>query len=427
MVCNGSRGQTGAMSWTMWGRAVACAAVCLLALVPVAQAAVWRERMVVELPIGERDTRSRVRDGAIEEMRLRASRKVGTIVESSLRSDGQKVTEELKMVGVSLVQVDEVVEQVRLDAKGAMWLEVRANVTVDESELERRAAAMRVDVDKARKIRQLSTENDTLRRSLESIATSLRQKGSASDAADLLRRHAELTAALNDNKVQVGNAFAPGLIVDLSRQDAQGWAQVERALKEGVFEQIMASPVQAQIVRVEEAANGYTAMVRVGWEVDLNAVSKVMQTQLNDAEVQRYQPTIEASWYRNNSSGKTMYSQRAFQYLAGHRLAVEFDLGGRSFTAPVMYFGNGWTKKCDTAQDAPSSGGLFKDGSLCVVTQKIAANELLGLEYGKRQNPMAVPLTKVQANSATQIRAYWVLTRPDGSTFRKSVVVLGAT
>ena len=35
----------------------------LVALVPVAQAAVWRERMVVELPIGERDTRSRVRGG----------------------------------------------------------------------------------------------------------------------------------------------------------------------------------------------------------------------------------------------------------------------------------------------------------------------------------------------------------------------------
>ncbi|MBK7006128.1 MAG: hypothetical protein IPH37_14170 [Burkholderiales bacterium] len=415
------------MRLVMWARAGACAALCLLALVPVAQAAVWRERMVVELPIGERDTRSRVRDGAVEEMRLRASRKVGTIVESSLRSDGQRITEELKMVGVSLVQVDEVVEQIRIDTKGTMWLEVSANVTVDESELERRAAAMRVDVEKARKIRQLTAENETLRRSLESIATSLRQKGSASDAADLLRRHAELTAALNDNKEQVGNAFAPGFIVDLSRQDAQGWTQVERALKEGVFEQIMASPVQAQIVRVEEAANGYTAMVRVGWNTNLNAVSKVLQTHLRGADVNSYTPGIEISWYKNNGSGVSMYSQRVFEYLASHRLMLEFDLGGRTFAAPVMYLGDGFSRKCSQMRTRPIRGDSIGDGSVCMASQSVTANELLGMDYNNRFNPMAVPLTKEQAQSATQIKAYWVLTRPDGSTFPKSAMVQGAT
>ena len=130
--------------------------------------------------------------------------------------------------------------------------------------------------------------------------------------------------------------------------------------------------------------------------------------------------------YTNERDDKTMYSQRVFQHLAGHRLMLEFDLGGSIFAAPVLYLGVGFFNKCSQMRSDLARGGSFHHGNVCVASQSATANELLGME-SRGQNPMAVPLTKEQASSATQIKANWVLARPDGTVFRKNAMVLGST
>ncbi|WP_342616750.1 hypothetical protein [Rhodoferax sp. GW822-FHT02A01] len=402
-------------------------AACLSGMVLVTSAATWQEPMSVELILGERDTRMTVRAAALDEMRARASQKVGQIVESTMISDGQKLTEEIRTVGVSLVQIDSVKDEVRLQQDGSMRLVVTGMVTVDTSELDRRAAAMREDGNKVEKIRQLAADNQTLRRSLADVTKLLGQQASPTTTADLLKRQAVILESLASNVERVGQTFRAGALLELAEKEDTAWAAVKEEIDTGVLERILMAPVNAKIMWVESTSNGVTAVVQVGWDADTKSIYEVLRRYeylwpIQSEEASR-KGLIYMSPRENGTSASRPFAARVHKYLEGNRIALEISLGGVSRTFPMLFVGNSFDLNTCSYEMTISKYNADQ-ATVCMSFQKKTVTSMLGLNPAERDNPAKFNLTMKQANDATALTATWILRKQDGTLIRRPAQVL---
>lgn len=312
-----------------------CVVIVLLLAASIAPAATWQETMQVELGLGDRDTRVAIRAAALEEMRTRASQKVGMIVESTTVSTANKLTDEIRTVGVSLVKIDDVKEEVRIQRDGTVRLNVTATVSVDTSELDRRAASMREDSSKAEKVRLLAQENQILRRSLSDVTRMLGQQGTASATADLLQRQAQILDGLSSNVQRVGQTFRQGALIAMAQKDEQDWQTVQLEVDAGVFERILGTPVSAKLVRVESGLTDVSVLIQVGWNADYLGIYNVLNRYLFGAHLDMGGKLIGDHFgYLESLNGirpDRPYAQRVFKYLAQSRLGLEISVGGAWF------------------------------------------------------------------------------------------------
>jgi len=404
----------------------ALTAVFLFAML-TAHAGIWQENMQVELSLGERDTRLTVRAAALEEMRARASQKVGMIVESTMVSSGAKLTEEIRTISVSLMKLDNVKDELHIQKNGSVRLSVAAMVTVDTAELDRRAAAMRVDGEKADKIRQLSAENQTLRRSLDDINKQLGLQGTASAAADLLKRQASILDSISNNARRVGQTFEQGALLNLAQQDAQNWAAVKSEIDSEVFERLLATPVSANIVRVENNGNDVGVLIQVGWEVDQNAIydslsrHAVVSRRNGDAYTGGKYLAIS-----ENSNGVKIdrpFAEWVFRYLISHRVVLELSVGGVKAYVPYLYGSSDFIGECISVMQAWPSDGFPHNVNACISFQGKDAQHLRAMP-ASNTNPIRLAMTKVQARGATEVKATWILKRADGTEVRRPASAL---
>ncbi len=389
------------------------------------QSTTWQEHMSVVFPIGERDTRARVREAAIEEFRLRAARKVGSIVESSMRSDGQKLSEEIRTVGVSLVQVDEVTDKVRVDSSGLTSLEVKARVRVDEGELGRRAEAMRLDVDKIARIRKLGDQNEVLRQSIAKLTKALGAAGSAKEAARLLGEHNELIMAIDANVDKVGHTFAAGTVVDLGNDDVSRWHALVSQTEAWITEGLMRTPITARLSGVEKTSTGYVAKVNVAWKLDFNEIASAISAQLTETYIHEsdWNPYMKLTRGSFKQYAKTPYSRRYFELLASTPVEIEVSIHGARVRLPVLFHADSrfFSRSCDQRINSPT----LSDGStVCIVSQRDGVAAMKGRGIDGPRNPVEIALTAEQASNATSLSVAWVMTRQDGSVQRRNAVLL---
>jgi len=398
--------------------------LCLAFMSITAHAAIWQEAMQVEMSLGERDTRVAIRAAALEEMRSRASQKVGMIVESTMVSSGATLTEEIKTVGVSLVKIDNVRDEVRLQKDGSLRLLVSGTVTVDTSELDRRAQAMREDTDKALKIKQLASENQVLRRSLSDIAKLLGQQGSAASTAELLRQQALILDNLGSNAQRVGQTFEQGALLGLAQKDEAGWLAVKRDIEAGVFERIFNAKVTAKILRVENNINNVGVVIQMGWDSDQVEIAKVLGRYLFSVRSYREDVRGKELKYSRSDNGVRAdwpYAERVFKYLSMSTVDLEVAIAGARKLIPLMFAADNWSNACShpTARYSPSCDRL----SLQITRLSPQSTEISGIRGDDNVNPIRLNLNKTQARDASEVVATWVLTREDGTVVRRSAAV----
>lgn len=389
------------------------------------QGKIWQERMTIEVPIGERETRSMVRDVAIEELKLRAARKVGTVIEASMSSDGKQITEEIKTVGISLVKVIEVKEVLKVVDRGGMALEVSATLQVDESELDKRASEMRKDSQKIAKIRQLREENDALKRSLTEISASLGKGGSSREAESLFSRHNEVLESLRKNSGIIGSTFVEGAILDMAAVDHQGWLEVKDKLTRGVLDEIPKSLVQAKIESVERVGDKVRAKVTVGWTLNMKKLAEVMKPFVHDTFIWDYYG-IEVISIPKIQRG-TQYSERAGDFLVSSTVSLELGIGEARIVVPVMFNGGyAWGGKvCSAAaRDREEKPGGEKQIA-CFVSPGKNKGELFGMGLGVT-NPLSIWLSEADALKANALKATWVIQYPDGKISRRPAMQVNA-
>ena len=398
---------------------------CLALWSITVHAAVWQEAMQVEMNLGERDTRVAIRAAALEEMRGRASQKVGMIVESTMVSSGATLTEEIKTVGVSLVKIDNVREEVRLQKDGSLRLLVSGTVTVDTSELDRRAQTMREDSEKAFKIKQLASENQVLRRSLSDIAKLLGQQGTATSTAELLRQQALILDSLGSNAQRVGQTFEQGALLGLAQKDEAGWLAVKGDIEAGLFERIFNAKVTAKIVRVENNAENVGVVIQMGWDSDQVGIAKVLgrymfgmnsyrEEELRSKELTflKYDNGVRADW---------PYAERVYRYLSMTTVDLEVAISGAKKLIPVMFAADNWSRPCQhpTERYSPSCDRV----RLQISRLSPQSTKIPGIRDNNDANPIRLNLSKVQARDASEVVTTWVLTREDGTVVRRKAAM----
>ena len=401
-------------------------AACLLAMAVVSEGATCRESMQVELSLGERDTRMAVRAAALDEMRARASQQVGMIVESTMVSTGQKLTEEIRTVGVSLVQIDGVKDEVRLQKDGNLRLVVTGTVTVDTSELDRRAVAMRDDRAKVEKIRQLAGDNQSLRRTLADITTLLGRQALPLATADLLQRQAAILESLAANAERVGQTFQAGVLLEMAKKDDAAWSAVQAEIDIGVLERILLSPVTAKVVRVESTLNGVAVLVQVGWDADFRSLFKVLERYvfLGYLPPGNKAPDDLLALTRSDNGVRTdrPFAERVYRYLQDIRIELEINVGGVRRAFPMMYASNDFMGSCGGSIDFRKN--IISSKNVCFSFQSATRRTFRGTEFGDDVNPTRLLLSKTQAGEARQVEATWILKRTDGTQVRRQAQVL---
>ena len=402
----------------------------ILALFAVAaNAEIWQEAMHAEMALGDRDTRIAVRAAAIDDMRVRASQKVGMIVESSMQLSGNNLTEEIKTVGVSLVKIDKVTDEVKLQTDGSLRLYVSALVTVDESELDRRASAMRMDAEKANKIKQMTAENEVLRRSLTDITRMLAQQGNVAATADLLRQQAKILDGLSSNQDRVGQTFEQGSLLKLARSDAQAWQAIQTELETGIFERILAAPVTAKIVRVEDVQQDVRVLVQIGWKIDLDSIRRMLEQYISPTNIELIDKWGVGSFMVRGVGTEERvdrpYQRRVVAFIAQTEAHLELEVGGVQEYFSVLYrSGDRGYEPCEEYDGNYYEGfGLLRQNKVCFISLSKDVR-LKPAGYGEHKtNPAILLLKKFQAERATQVKATWVIKAPDGKEYRRLAVI----
>ena len=397
--------------------------IVLLLAASIAQAATWQETMQVELGLGDRDTRVAIRTAALEEMRTRASQKVGMIVESTTVSTATKLTDEIRTVGVSLVKIDDVKEEVRLQRDGTVRLIVTATVTVDTSELDRRAASMREDSSKVEKVRLLAQENQILRRSLSDVTRMLGQQGTASATADLLQRQALILDGLSSNVQRVGQTFRQGALIAMAQEDEKNWQAVQLEIDSCIFERILAAPVSAKLVRVENGLTDVSVFVQVGWNADYLGIYNVLNRYLFGANLDMAGKLIGDHFgYLESLNGvrpERAHAQRVFKYLAQSRVGLEISVGGVRKYLPMLFISNEFSNGCEHATESRPSWD-YGNTMVCISFQSKTAWKIRGMPLNDNVNPAKIVLNKSQAIAASEMTFTWILKRAGDAEIRRT-------
>ena len=369
-----------------------------LACLACGTALAWTQKMEVVWPMSENDSRARARDLALDAMRTKASNAVGKIVESSETLRDGKLTEEIRTVGISMVKLEDVRDTVKVDASGRSILSVTANATIDDSELGRRAAAMRQDIDKTKAVRRLTDENASLRQQLVDLRSQPGAAPSRAQAVDIQKREVEILDQLKSNDTAVGSTFAPGALLSIATLDADGWEKEKAKIDTDIFGELLRSPVQVKLLGVKQDGNKYLARVQVGWQPNLNSIYRILKRNFEleppsfgKQEISKGISKGLIIYDKNRFSEKTSYSNRAWTYLSEHSIWIEIAVAGTTRRMPVL--------------NKETEG----------FTSSYSAKEIYIRQSGNL-GYVELPLTRGQVENATEVKTKLFLLKPDDSS-----------
>lgn len=376
-------------------------AALLLAAAPLPALADWTKPYEVSYPMGDGDNRSSARQAALDQIRMKASSEAGTYVQSTttLQENGD-LTENIQTISASMVSVVELDEKLTVNASGQAVLWLRANATLDESELKRRVTELQHDKDKARQVAALQSENEALRKDLAQIRQSLQNKSDPAKTAELLSRQDATIRHLEENGRTVTQVFQRGTLLQMASRNSSDLDKAKRDLEDNFVTPLLSMPVTAEIESVEGSGNDYVALVRVGWKVDTLKLRPALKRYLT---VSGYNGSIDIFGYDNlDGKGPTKLSDQVYQYLATRGIDLQLRIAGKEVRLPVFYGDNSFFGDCGPFNTGrPASN---KPKYICLVSQDASSADLRGSE-GHTSNPVRIHLTKEEAERATRVDA----------------------
>lgn len=376
----------------------------------------WTQKMDIIWPMGENDSRSRARELALDALRIKASNAVGKIVESAETLRDGTLSEEIKTVGVSMVKIDDVRDTVKVEPGGRISLALSANVTIDDSELSRRATAMREDIVKTKNIRRLADENADLRQQLADLRNRGTTKANRSQAFDLQKRENDILDLIQKNDQAVTNTFAAGSLITLAAQDGDSWEREKARLDAEVFGELLRSPVQVSLVGVEQEGEKFVAKVQVGWRPNFDVLKRTLSRNFNDVYLHNYlrprnerSQLIDITDFSNSGTRlKSNYTIRAWDFLSKYSVWVQIDLGTKSVKLPLFYqTKSGAFTGCEDGVVDGAERIILSSGRFCLILQDFNDSAVKGL-FREEPNPIRIPLTRQQAATATDVKAVLV-------------------
>ncbi len=376
----------------------------------------WSKTLSVDYLMGDGDSRVTARQVALEQIKRKASDEAGTYIQStSTLTEGGELSETIQMIGASMVKLGEVQESLTVNKTGQVVLRVEAHVAIDDAELSRRIKALQQDKEKARQIAALQEENEALRRDVAEIRTALTKKADPEQVAALLTRQSATMKRLSNNEKTVALVFERGTLLQMAVRTADEFTQAKERLEKEFFKPLMESPVTAKIEAVERDKDGYVALVRVGWDVDLDRGKRELAQYLEVSDLRKGLfddfPVIKASYLPNTSGrGPSPLSDKMYRYLVTQGVDLEVTLVGHQVRLPVFYSEYGHDQ-CSTSPKFVRGDAIHV---LCLVAHRAEDADLRGISYYSKapsSNPIRIRLTQEEAERATRVEAAFIRVR----------------
>lgn len=377
------------------------AAILLMALTPLPALADWSKPYEVSFIMGDGDNRSSARQAALDQIKLKASDEAGTYIQSTTTMhESGDLTETIQMVGASMVGVIELEENLTVNSSGQAVLWVKATATLDENELKRRVAELQHDKSIARQVDVLQSENAALRMELANIRHSLSSKADPAKTAELLALQNTTLQRIEENGRTVSQVFGRGALIQMASNNSAELDNVKRELEDKFIAQLLQMRVTAKIESVEGSGNDYTALVRVGWQIDTMKIRPVLKRYLR---VNGFNGNLDIYRSENTAGqGPTSISEQVFEYLATKKVDLKLLVAGKEVRLPVLYATNSFPGVCDVYSSTQRDSAKAK--YVCLVSQESSSSELRS-PNGHTSNPVRIHLTKDEAERATHVDA----------------------
>jgi hypothetical protein len=379
----------------------------LLASLP-AQAVEWSKLFEVEYLMGDGDNRTSARQAALELLKVKASGEAGTYIQSTTTMHtGSEMTENIQLIGASMVKVSDVKDKLSLNQSGQAVLRVTAKATIDESELVKRVEALQQDKEKARLIKVLQAENNELFLELKKIRNALISNLDASKTAELITQQDNAVRRLTSNSLTVTQVFERGTLLQLASKNTDALSRAKLELDENLFKPLLKTPISAKVESVEEdGKGGYVAMVRLGWGVDAKKFIPTLSRyfKLNKSYSDVYSLSIRA--YDNlESKGPDILTENLYRYLTDKGIDVQLKLAGKTLRFPMFYYGDEFSGTCSYF------GAIRKNKMeyICLVSQNSSNSEIHSFDKDERTNPIRIQLTRDEAERATSVEASLIM------------------
>lgn len=373
----------------------------------------WTQKMEMTWPLSENDSRARARELALEAMRTKASNAVGKIVESKETLSDGKLSEEIKTIGISMIKVEDVRDNLKITADGRASLVVSATVNVDESELVRRASVMRHDIDKTKAVRRLADENAELRQELLELRGKIGSSSDRSQSATAIKRENDILDKLQKNEQAVTSAFKAGTLLSLAQDDSNGWEKEKARIDSEIFGELLRSPVQAKLVGVEKTGDKYVAKVKVGWQPNMNSIYRSLQKTFHvDPPWTRTNGSSQAisitEWNYNSNVGLSKYATRSWEYLSQNLVWLEITIANEIKLYPILYQANRLEVSRDLCAFTRSSEYIKNVKAICIVSNSLN-DEMVRGPFGDELNPLNIELTQAEAAVVETVKARIIL------------------
>ena len=362
--------------------------------------------------LGEGDSRAKAREMAIDQIKRLAGAAAGSVVESVTTLNDNRLTEQIRLISVSLFKLDSIKESLIVEG-GNTALKVSATATIDKSELDRLAKELRQDSDKAKAIAKLQSDNQALRQELAKVVTELQKKTSLPSSDDLAQRQTKLLAALASNEGKVLKVFEKGALLSLADRDAEMFETERLKIENQVLRPMLQTKVTAEVGSVVKAGNQYTVAVKIGWTLPLDRYVQALVESV---------PRIKKNWrvggvggasrdkpayYRFSGWGvkenmpPTEIGSRLWEYMVERKVIVTIRAGGvkKEFQILGPDGGNSFQSDCSTPFK-PNAWDM-RPQYICLVNNPPDAVSLLGVMNSQdRINPVTFTLTQTQASDS---------------------------
>lgn len=410
MVCQVSNSATGKQQKAM--------------AVEVPQASgVWSSNFETRITMGDGDSKVRVREIALDDLRRQAAAAVGSVVESVSVLKGDKLAEQTKMVTVALVQLDRIKEAVAVDQAGVVSLVVSARATVDATELERRATALRDDGDKASAVARLQVENQSLRHELDQVRAQITKPGLSSEA--LTDQQNRLIGAIKNNERQVSQVFDAGVLLAMADKEEQRVQRIFDVIDRTVLGPILSSQATAKVVSTSRSGNNLNVGVTVGWDLDLAKIRSALSPYVRVRSGGEGGANYLAITTPDNAEGKEPndLSRRVLAYLSKNQLNLVVSLAGSSLSVPVMeaivpdFFR-------DDRCGFPTKVGGDVSADVCIYRISTASKAIIGFgDVSKRVNPITLTIPVASASGPVSVTTYWQWIDSKGNKIESNPIV----
>lgn len=377
--------------------------------------------------LGEGDSRAKAREMAIDQIKRLAGAAAGSVVESVTTLNDNRLTEQIRLISVSLVKLDSIKESLIVEGGNAA-LKVSATATIDKSELDRLAKELRQDSDKAKAIAKLQSDNQALRQELAKVVTELQKKTSLPSSDDLAQRQTKLLAALASNEGKVLKVFEKGALLALANKDADAFDSVTSDLENQVFRPMLQTKITAEVGSVVKTSDRYTVAVKLGWnmpvETYVGVLKKYMREPANpgsrwDSYANKPPKPVYAEftrWTVAQNVAPTEIGPRTWNYLVARKVIAVIKAGGatKEFQLFGSDSGDSFSPRC-TNPIALNDTWRLEPSSLCLVSNPPGSTNLKGTRIERDTlNPVSFILTQAQASDVFNVEYSIKVVGPKG-------------